>query len=99
MSERNLSNDFLNLINRTSAEDLTLGCPDVTGLVLSGYRVLEKLKVESGEADLYICRRIGGEYSWTVSTSDRYMLKLFRRPNAVKDDVLSRLKSIRNPCR
>ena len=98
MSERNLSNDFLNLINRTSAEDLTLGCPDVTGLVLSGYRVLEKLKVESGEADLYICRRIGGEYSWTVSTSDRYMLKLFRRPNAVKDDVLSRLKSIRNPC-
>ncbi|WP_274968895.1 DUF6273 domain-containing protein [Succinimonas amylolytica] len=97
MSETNSSNDFLNLINRTSAQDESLFCPDVTGLTLSGFRVLEKLRVESGEADLYICRRDSGEYSWTMNSNERYVLKIFRRPNAVKDDVIARLKGIMSP--
>lgn len=51
------------------------------------YEVIEPLKAETGEADLYICR-CGGK---------KYVAKMYRRQRAVKQEVLAALKSIDSP--
>ncbi len=65
------------------------GVADLTGLVLSeGYQVLRRLEVVSGEADLYICTNGSGE---------EYVLKVYRRRDAVKLSLLEELVKLRSP--
>ena len=56
-----LPGDFLSFISQTAAPDDFQGNYDITGLVLSGYRVLERILVNSGVADVYRCCRLSGE--------------------------------------
>ncbi len=52
-----------------------------------GYTVIETLKSEGGEGDLYLCEKEG------VS----YVAKVYRRENAVKESVLKALSEIDSP--
>lgn len=55
--------------------------------VVNGYKIIEKLQISSGEADLYLCEADG----------NRYVLKLYRRETALKEDILETLKEIDSP--
>ena len=55
--------------------------------VIDGYKIIEKLQISSGEADLYLCEADG----------NRCVLKLYRRETALKEDVLDKLKEIDSP--
>lgn len=58
------------------------------GAVLCGNYIIERrLKVASGEADLYLCK-YGGE---------KYVAKLYKRKAAIKADVVNRLLQINSP--
>lgn len=58
------------------------------GYVFCGkYIVSEKLKVTSGEADLYLC----------TYKRKKYVAKVYRRPFAIKKEVAERLKQIDSP--
>lgn len=62
---------------------------DMTGeTVLDRYKVTRKLDIPSGEADLYLCDDLadGGEF----------ILKLYRRLDAVKETLLEQLAKIRS---
>ncbi len=62
---------------------------DMTGeTVLEKYEIREKLDVTSGEADLYLCT--------DKSTGTEYILKLYRRKDAIKDEMLDELTRIRS---
>ncbi len=62
---------------------------DMTGVtVLDRYEVRQRLDITSGEADLYLCA--------DQVTGCEYILKLYRRKNAVKDDMLSELRKIKS---
>ena len=55
------------------------------GTVLcDGYTVLEKLPVESGEADLFVCEKAG----------EKYIAKLYGRQFATKEEVVQKLAEI-----
>ncbi len=63
-------------------------CKLSPGNVIAGkYEVTEPLGVSTGEADLYICKYGGQEY----------VAKIYRRQRAVKQEVLTALKSIDSP--
>lgn len=51
------------------------------------YEIVGQLGVSTGEADLYICQ----------CGTNKYVLKLYRRKNAIKSEVVSVLKSIQCP--
>lgn len=51
------------------------------------YEIVGQLGVSTGEADLYICQ----------CDTNKYVLKLYRRKNAIKSEVVSVLKSIQCP--
>lgn len=60
----------------------------VEGMELCGkYRVVEKLAVAAGEADLYLC-----EFE-----TQRYVAKVYRRTDAVKAEVIEKLKTLDCP--
>lgn len=56
-------------------------------IIAEKYEVIEPLSVSTGEADLYICKY----------NSKEYVTKIYRRPRAVKPEVLTALKSIDSP--
>ena len=56
-----LTGVFLNYISKTAVHDDFQGNYDITGLVLSGYRVLERILVNSGICDVYRCCRVSEE--------------------------------------
>ncbi|MBQ7364084.1 MAG: serine/threonine protein kinase [Clostridia bacterium] len=59
-----------------------------TGTVFEGgYRVIKPLSVRGGEADLYLTEQKG----------TYYVVKLYRRENAVKADVIEKLSAIDSP--
>ena len=65
--------------------------PDITGLTLGGFHADSGLDIVSGEADIYLC-------SGTGSLSGRkFLLKYYRRKNALKQEVLEKLKSVESP--
>lgn len=58
------------------------------GTVLSGgYEIIGSLSVVSGEADLYICEKNG----------ENYVAKFYKRKQAVKSEVIEKLKHINSP--
>lgn len=68
---------------KISASD-TIGA----GSLLCGkYRVVEKMPVVAGEADLYVCRQ----------GSQKYVAKVYRRTASIKAEVIERLRRIKSP--
>ena len=58
------------------------------GALLCGkYRVVEKMSVATGEADLYVCAFSGS----------KYVAKVYRRTASIKKEVTQRLKRLKSP--
>ncbi|WP_019002297.1 protein kinase domain-containing protein [Succinimonas amylolytica] len=65
--------------------------PDITGLTLDEFNVDSRLDIISGEADIYLCSGSGN------FAGKKFLLKYYRRENAVKPDVLEKLKAVNSP--
>ncbi len=63
--------------------------PDLTGKTLDDFYVLRKTDISSGKADIYLCSGTGRR------TGKQYILKYYRRMNAVKPDVVRKLMGIK----
>lgn len=65
--------------------------PDITGLTISEFHIDSRLDIVSGEADIYLCS----------GTSDhsgkKFILKYYHRKDALKQDVLEKLKTVTSP--
>ncbi len=96
MSETMVNNEFLDfvrkgtVVNRNNSE-----CIDITGITLDEYHVDKKLQISSGEADIYLCSNINSPNN--PSESD-FIMKYYRRTDAIKPEVIEKLQMIRNPC-
>lgn len=97
MSDTKRNSDFLKFINKTSIRKNSLPDIDITGLTLSGYRVIRKMRISSGEADIYGCIEDSGT-DGGAGEEITHIIKFFRRKNAVKPEVFSKLMTIKNPC-
>ncbi|WP_406546006.1 protein kinase domain-containing protein [Succinimonas sp.] len=84
-------NSFLNKLQSTRVNPAG-EIPDITGISLGDFQVEKRLNIPSGEADIYLCSGKG------VSFGKSFILKYYRRENAVKIPVLKKLQEIRNPC-
>ena len=81
-------NSFLNKVRRTRVRGAESQLADLTGLDLpGGYHVNSRLPVASGEADIYTASK----------DSKEFILKYYRRENAVKEEVIRLLESIHCP--
>jgi serine/threonine protein kinase len=65
--------------------------PDITDQTVDGFHADAKLDIVSGEADLYFCSGTGDR------SGRNYLLKYYRRKNAVKREVLDKLKTVKSP--
>ena len=65
--------------------------PDITGLTLGEFHIDSRLEIVSGEADIYLCSVVGSH------SGKKFLLKYYRRENAVKPDVLEKLKTVTSP--
>ena len=66
--------------------------PDITGKTLGEFHADRRMDLPSGEADIYLCSGTGSH------AGERFVLKYYRRENAVKQDVLEKLRGIKSPC-
>lgn len=57
-------------------------------ILLENYRVLQRLEVQSGEADLYICS--------CGNSDEKAVAKIYKRRNSIKQEVLSTLLSLKS---
>ena len=64
---------------------------DLTGITLGEFHADSRLDIMSGEADIYLCSGIGS------LSGKKFLLKYYRRENAVKPDVLDKLKTVTSP--
>ena len=93
MSETKVNASFLDkLRGKTRINDAESPVPDLTGKTLGDFYAEQKMNVTSGEADIYRCSGAG------VHAGKRFVLKYYRRENAVKPDVIEKLQRINNPC-
>ncbi|MEE3423627.1 MAG: DUF6273 domain-containing protein [Succinimonas sp.] len=93
MSETKVNASFLDkLRGKTRINDAESPVPDLTGKTLGDFYAEQKMNVTSGEADIYRCSGTGAH------AGKRFVLKYYRRENAVKPDVIEKLKGINNPC-
>ena len=92
MSETKINDSFLDKLRGTRINDEGSPVPDLTGRTLGDFYAEQKMNVASGEADIYRCSGVGEH------AGKRYVLKYYRRENAVKPDVAEKLKRIKNPC-
>ncbi len=65
--------------------------PDITGLTIDKFHVDSRLDIVSGEADIYLCSRVNDK------SGKSFLLKYYRRENAVKPDVIKKLKTVNSP--
>ena len=84
-------NSFLNKLQSTRV-NTSRDIPDITGIALGAFQVEKRLNISSGEADIYLCSGRGS------CSGKSFILKYYRRENAVKLPVLKKLQEIRNPC-
>ncbi len=93
MSETKVNASFLDkLRGKTRINDAESPVPDLTGKTLGDFYAEQKMNVTSGEADIYRCSGTGAH------AGKRFVLKYYRRENAVKPDVIEKLQRINNPC-
>ncbi|WP_406039548.1 DUF6273 domain-containing protein [Succinimonas sp.] len=90
-STTKLNLSFLSRLKNTVLNK-TGSLPDITGKTLGEFHADRKMDLPSGEADIYLCSGIGSH------AGERFVLKYYRRENAVKQDVLEKLRGIKSPC-
>ena len=90
-STTKLNLSFLSRLKNTVLNN-SASLPDITGKNLGEFHADRKMDLPSGEADIYLCSGTGSH------AGERFVLKYYRRENAVKQDVLEKLGSIRNAC-
>ena len=86
-----VNSSWLDKLRRTVVNNGSPAIPDLTGKTLEDFYVLRKMDVSSGEADIYLCSGIGAR------AGKQYVLKYYRRVNAVKPDVVMKLMGIKSP--
>ncbi|WP_031578008.1 protein kinase [Ruminobacter sp. RM87] len=91
MSDKTVINTFgyklKTVINNNDIDNNNI--PNLLGrTLLNRYRIENKLTGNSGEADLYLAT--------DIEISNKVIIKLYRRKNAVKNEVLKKLSSINN---
>lgn len=89
-SETKPNNPFAN-DSETKVPPTVQRLPDITDLTLGEFHIDAKLDIASGEADLYLCSGIGDR------SGRKYLLKYYRRKNAVKPEVVEQLKTVNSP--
>ena len=79
---------ILNKINSnvTSINKLNDKIANPIGHEINGFLVTEKIFGNSGEADLFICTK----------SNQNYVLKVYRRKNSVKTEIIDLLRTIHN---
>ena len=87
--ETKLNADFIGKLEATRLNSRLLEMPDISGMTLGSCHVDSRMNVVSGEADIYRCHDEAGR---------ELILKLYRREEALKPDVVARLQEIRSPC-
>lgn len=75
-------------VNRENESvSVKFSCGDI---VDNRYRIIKKISQSTGEADIYKVQDLQNSNAIMV-------LKIFRRRDAIKDEVISRLLSLRSP--
>lgn len=72
---------------RIDSVSSTSGILEAGTIICGKYAVEQRMKVASGEADLYLC----------TYRNDKYVAKLYKRKTAIKQDVVNRLLKINSP--
>ena len=91
MSGTKLNLSFLSRIKNTVLNK-SGSLPDITGKTLGEFHAERRMDIPSGEADIYLCSGTGSH------AGERFVLKYYRRENAVKQEVLEKLGAIKSPC-
>ena len=82
--------NFFNKLKSTVVNKFS-AVPDITGQTLEDFHVDRRMEIPSGEADIYLCTGTG------THAGRKFILKYYRRENAVKPEVIAKLQSISNP--
>ena len=90
MSETKINSSLSNKFKKTQVNSVQK-LPDITGHTLGEFYVDSRLDIVSGEADIYLCSGTGSH------SGKKFLLKYYRRENAVKPDVLEKLKGVNSP--
>ena len=90
MSGTRLNLSFLSRLKNTVLNK-SGSLPDITGKTLGEFHADRRMDIPSGEADIYLCSGTGSH------AGERFVLKYYRRENAVKQEVLEKLSAIKNP--
>uniref|UniRef100_UPI0038689AA0 serine/threonine protein kinase n=1 Tax=Succinimonas sp. TaxID=1936151 RepID=UPI0038689AA0 len=90
MSETKVNATLFSKFKKTQVRS-TEKLPDLTGLTLSEFHADSRLDIVSGEADIYLCSGTGS------NSEKKFLLKYYRRENALKQDVLEKLKTVTSP--
>ena len=90
MSDKTIINTFGDKLKTViNNNDIDNNIPNLLShTLLNRYQIENKLTGNSGEADLYLAT--------DIKTSNKVIIKLYRRKNAVKNEVLEKLSSIDN---
>lgn len=89
MSDKTILNTFGNKLKTLINNDINNNVPNLLGhTLLNKYRIENKLSGNSGEADLYLAT--------DNKTSSKVVVKLYRRRNSIKNEVLEKLRAIDN---
>ena len=91
MSETKVNSSFLNKLKDTVINKGS-NLPDITGKTLGEFHVDRRMHLSSGEADIYRCSGTGSH------AGAGFVLKYYRRENAVKQEVLEKISGIESPC-
>ncbi len=93
MSDNKANSSWLDTkLKDTKFNEVSSEISDLTGKTLENFHVDRKMDIPSGEADIYLCSGIGER------AGKSYVLKYYRRENAVKPDVVRKLMEIKSPC-
>ena len=88
MSETKVN--FFNKLKKTVINKSS-SVQDITGQILGDFHVDRKMDIPSGEADIYLCSGM------EKHTGKHFILKYYRRENAVKPEVIAKLRTISSP--
>ena len=92
MSETKVNSSWLDKLKGTRVNTGMADIPNLAGKTLEDFHIDRKMDLSSGEADIYFCTGTGKR------AGKQYVLKYYRRENAVKPDVVRKLMGIKSPC-
>ncbi|WP_406041043.1 serine/threonine protein kinase [Succinimonas sp.] len=92
MSETLIKASVSEKLKRTRINMQNASAPDITGRILGNFHADCKMRVPSGEADIYLCSGRG------TYAGQRFIMKYYRRNEAVKPEVIETLQNLQSPC-